>query len=343
MEWDGEWGGRRAIQGLAALLAGIAIRQAVRQSRRMNFRGKVVLITGGSRGLGLVLAREFLKEGAQVAICARDQEELRRADEELSRFGDVLAIVCDITDQDEVEQMASGVRNHFGRVDVLVNNAGVISVGPIESMNIEDFDEAMRTHFWGPLHSILAVLPEMKSQRRGRIVNISSIGGKISVPHLVPYSASKFALVGLSEGLRAELKKDGIFVTTVCPGLMRTGSPRNAEFKGQHRLEYAWFAVSDSLPIISMDVERAAKKIVKACRYGVAEVILSVPAKLAVAFHGLFPGLTSDILAIENRMLPKDGGIGDSWAKGFESESTVTRSRITAMTRAAERRNNQLA
>jgi NAD(P)-dependent dehydrogenase (short-subunit alcohol dehydrogenase family) len=338
-----DWNSRRAIQATAALLAAIALRKAVRQSRRMEFDGKVVLITGGSRGLGLELAREFLKEGARVAICSRDEDELRRADEELSKHGEVLAIICDITDPDAVEQMAVGIREHFGRIDVLVNNAGIISVGPIESMTVEDFAEAMQTHFWGPLHSILAVLPEMKAQGSGRIVNISSIGGKISVPHLIPYSASKFALVGLSEGLRAELKKDGIYVTTVCPGLMRSGSPRNANFKGKHRLEYAWFAISDSLPIISMDVQRAAKKIVNACRFGVAEVVLSAPAKLAAKFHDLFPGLTADLLAYENRMLPKDGGIGDRKAKGYESESAVTESRLTAMTRAAERRNNQIA
>src|SRR5437879_7816866 len=122
-------------------------------------------------------------------------------------------------------------------------------MGPIESMNTEYFEEAMLTHFWGPLYSILAVLPEMKAQRRGRIVNISSIGGKISVPHMVPYSASKFALAGLSEGLRAELARHNIVVTTVFPGLMRTGSPVNAMFKGQRPQEYAWFAISDSLPL----------------------------------------------------------------------------------------------
>jgi NAD(P)-dependent dehydrogenase (short-subunit alcohol dehydrogenase family) len=334
---------KRGMQVTAALLAMLGIRKAVRESRRIDFKDKVVLITGGSRGLGLVLAREFISEGAQIAICARDEGELIRAQDELSRYGEVLAVPCDISYADEVEQMVEIVRERYGRIDVLVNNAGVIAVGPIESMRIEDFDEAMRTHFWGPLHAILAVLPEMQERRSGRIVNISSIGGKISVPHLVPYSASKFALVGLSEGLRAELKKDGILVSTICPGLMRTGSPRNAEFKGQHRLEYAWFALSDSLPFLSMDVDRAARKIVNACRYGVAEVVLSVPAKFAIAFHGLFPGLTADLMDLENRILPGDGGIGFRRAKGYDSESSVTLSRITAMTRAAERRNNQIA
>src|SRR6185503_4123757 len=122
-----------------------------------------------------------------------------------------------------------------------------------------------------------AVLPEMRARREGRIVNITSIGGKISVPHLLPYSASKFALVGLSEGLRAELAKDGIVVTTICPGLMRTGSPRNATFKGQHRAEYAWFSIGDSLPVTAMSADRAARQILTACKRGEAEVVLSVP------------------------------------------------------------------
>jgi short-subunit dehydrogenase len=302
-----------------------------------------VLIAGGSRGLGLVLARDFIREGARVVICARDSAELDRARQQLSAEGEVLAIECDITDPDDVHRAVQSVYTQFDHIDVLVNNAGIISVGPIESMRIEDFDESMRTHFWGPLHTILEVLPDMQARRSGRIVNISSIGGKISVPHLVPYSASKFALVGLSQGLRAELKKDGILVSTICPGLMRTGSPRNANFKGQHRMEYAWFALSDSLPFLSMDVERAARKIVDACRHGRAEVVLSVPAKLAVKFHDLFPGFTSDLLALENRLLPGEGGIGDRSVKGYDSESAVTLSRITALTREAERRNNQIA
>src|SRR5947208_13760729 len=137
----------------------------------------------------------------------------------------------------------------------------------------------------------------MRAHREGRIVNISSIGGRVSIPHLVPYSASKFALVGLSDGLRAELAKDNVIVTTVCPGLMRTGSPRNATFKGRHRAEYAWFAISDSLPVTSMDAGRAARQIVEACRYGEAEVVLSLQAKLAGKFHALFTGRTTDLNA----------------------------------------------
>src|SRR5690606_33875253 len=110
--------------------------------------------------------------------------------------------------------------------------------------------------FWGPFYCIDAVLGGMRRRGEGRIVNVSSVGGRVGVPHMVPYCAGKFALVGFSESLRAELRSSGIRVTTVCPGLMRTGSPRNALFKGRHRAEYAWFAIADSLPLATISSER---------------------------------------------------------------------------------------
>jgi NAD(P)-dependent dehydrogenase (short-subunit alcohol dehydrogenase family) len=329
-----------AAAGVGALFAARAVK---RRWREYDFRDKTVLITGGSRGLGLVLAREFGRAGARVAICARDTDELERARADLQQRGtSVLAVPCDVTERAQVTEMVNTVRQHFGRVDVLVNNAGVIQVGPMEVMTIEDYEEAMKAHFWGPLYTMLAVLPEMRGRRSGRIVNISSIGGKISVPHLVPYSASKFALVGLSSGLRAELQKDGIVVTTVCPGLMRTGSPRNATFKGQHRAEYAWFSISDSLPVTSISAEKAASDIIAACRRGDAEVVLSIQAQLAVKFHALFPGITADMLGLVNRLLPGPGGIGKRRAKGKESESAISPSILTALTEEAARENNEI-
>jgi NAD(P)-dependent dehydrogenase (short-subunit alcohol dehydrogenase family) len=329
-----------AVAGAGALFAA---RAAVKRWRGFDLRGKVVLITGGSRGLGLVMAREFAREGARLAICARSLEELERARADLSQGGArVLAVPCDVRERSQVNEMINVVRDHYGRIDVLVNNAGVIQVGPIEVMTVEDYEEAMKTHFWGPLYTSLAVLPEMRKRRTGRIVNISSIGGKISVPHLVPYSASKFALVGLSEGLRAELQKDGVVVTTVCPGLMRTGSPRNAYFKGQHRAEYAWFSISDALPVTAMQAERAARQIVSACKRGEAEITLSVQAQMAVRFHGLFPGLTADLLGFVNRLLPGPGGIGRLRARGKDSHSAVSPSWLTALNEAAAQRNNEM-
>ena len=332
------WGTAAGAVGLA-----LGVQAAVRFSRRISFRGKTVLITGGSRGLGLVLARKFAAEGASVAICARDEDELDDARRDIQQFGiDVLAVQCDITERIQVEGMIDGLNRHFGGIDILVNNAGTIQVGPMEVMTLADYEQAMKVHFWAPLYCTFAVLPQMRARGTGRIVNVSSIGGKISVPHLLPYSASKFALVGFSEGLRSELEKDHIYVTTVCPGLMRTGSPRNAYFKGKHREEYAWFSVSDATPGISISAQRAAARILRACRYGEAEVMLSLPARLATTFHGIFPGITSEINSWVNQALPEPGGIGKQRALGRESESDVSPSTLTALNEQAAIANNEM-
>jgi NAD(P)-dependent dehydrogenase (short-subunit alcohol dehydrogenase family) len=306
-----------------AAVAGWVVRGFIRSRRYFDFADKTVLITGGSRGLGLLLARRFIDEGAKVAICARDESELYRARDDLSdRGGNVLAIQCDVTVNEQVAGMIDGVVRHFGSIDVLVNNAGVIQVGPSEHMTLADYEHAMNTHFWAPLYTIEAASPHMRQRRGGgRIVNIASIGGKIAVPHLLPYSASKFALVGLSEGLRAELTKDNIYVTTVCPGLMRTGSPRNADFKGRHEQEYAWFAAADALPFLSISGDRMAGKIIDAARHGDAELIFPLAANVQAKLHGLFPGVTSEVMALSNQFLPGPGGIGTRSAKGYESEA----------------------
>jgi NAD(P)-dependent dehydrogenase (short-subunit alcohol dehydrogenase family) len=328
----------------AAAGAVLAARALVSRRHNYDLRGKNVLITGGSRGLGLVLAREFARQGARIAICARNAAALERARIDLSRFAhDVVAVPCDVTSKVEVDEMVRTVREQLGSIDVLVNNAGVIAVGPMETMTIEDYQESIDTHFWGPLYTTLAVLPQMRERRGGRIVNISSIGGIVSVPHLLPYSAGKFALTGFSQGLRAELLKDNIYVTTVCPGLMRTGSARNAEFKGKHRAEYSWFSLGGSLPIISMDSDRAARQIVAACRRGTAEVVLSVPFKIAARVHGAMPGTTANVLGIVNRVLPGPGGIGTTRARGYESSTPVSESFLTAMNKRAAERNNEVA
>jgi NAD(P)-dependent dehydrogenase (short-subunit alcohol dehydrogenase family) len=327
-----------------AVLGAVAAARAVARSRRrFELRGSVALVTGGSRGLGLVLARELARQGARVAICARDQAELDRARAQLQVSGaDVLAIACDVTARDQVEAMLAEVRDRLGPVDVLINNAGTIQVGPMEEMTTEDYEHALRVHFWGPLFTTLGVLPEMRSRRAGRIVNIASIGGKISIPHLLPYSASKFALVGLSEGLRGALARDGVYVTTVCPGLMRTGSPRNAWFKGQHREEFAWFSIGDALPVVSMAATRAARRILDACRDGDAELIMPFSTTLAVKLNAVFPGAGADVVSLAERLLPGPGGIGQEMARGAESESAWSPSVLTRLGDDAAARNNEL-
>jgi NAD(P)-dependent dehydrogenase (short-subunit alcohol dehydrogenase family) len=203
---------------------------------RTDLRGKVVLITGGSRGLGLALAREFAARGCHLILCARNWEDLARAKHDLDGHDvRVVTLVCDIRDQKQVNEAISQALAEFGRIDILVNNAGTIRVGPIRTMTIEDFEQAMDVMFWGMVYMTLAVLPHFEQRGFGNIVNITSIGGKVSVPHLVPYSCAKFAAVAFSEGLRTELNDSGVKVVTIAPGLMRTGSFLNAFFKGAER------------------------------------------------------------------------------------------------------------
>jgi NAD(P)-dependent dehydrogenase (short-subunit alcohol dehydrogenase family) len=323
----------------------MAVARAMARRRRwFDLRNKVALVTGGSRGLGLALARELVRAGARVAICARNEVELLRARTEFESSGaEVLALTCDITSRDDVAAMLAQVRERLGPVDVLINNAGVIQVGPMEEMTPEDYEYALRVHFWGPLYTTLGVVPEMRRRRMGRIVNITSVGGKISVAHLLPYSASKFALVGFSEGLRSALARDGIYVTTVVPGLMRTGSPRNAWFKGRHRDEFTWFSISDALPVVTIAASRAARRILDACRHGDAELIMPLSTVVAVKLNALFPGVGAEVMSLVERLLPGPGGIGSDMRRGAESASRWSPSVLTTLGDYEAARNNELA
>jgi NAD(P)-dependent dehydrogenase (short-subunit alcohol dehydrogenase family) len=209
-------------------------------------------------------------------------------------------------------------------------------------MTKADFEDAMATHFWGPLFTILAVLPHMRRGGARRIVNISSIGGRIAVPHLVPYSASKFALTGLSEGLHAELARESIRVTTVSPGLMRTGSTYNAWFKGDHRREFAWFHLADSIPGLSIDAGRAARQIIDACRHGDAELTITLPARMAVLLNAASPGTMARMMSLTNRLLPSASPEGDAARPGWQSVSRFVPSRLTTLTDRASTENNEL-
>lgn len=325
------------------MLAGTAAVLAVSRllpSRRID--GQAVFITGGSRGLGLALALEYARRGANIAICARDEQALQTAVDRIRACGvDAMAISCDVRETASVREALARAYQGFGRLDILVNNAGTIQVGPMESMTREDFEDSLRTHFWAMYDAVESVLPLFERQRRGRIVNITSIGGKVSVPHLLPYCVGKFAAVGYSEGLRATLRRKNIAVTTVVPGLMRTGSPRNAWFKGQHRKEYAWFSLSDALPMFSVGARSAARTIVEGSLRGSPEVIVSLQAKALTRLHGLAPNLTLRLLQVADSLLPRPGGIEKEAARGIASTSGITESPLTALGKKAERDFNQ--
>ena len=327
----------RRLRGAGMVLSGAMLLLGWRERRRIDLRGKVAVVIGGSRGLGLLIAKELTRRGAKVVIAARDGLELRRAVESLG--GGVRAFPCDVRDRDEVDALMRRVESTLGAVELLFNVAGVIEVGPEESMRTNDFGDAMATHFWGPLVASRAVLPSMRVRGHGRIINVSSIGGVVSAPHMLAYSASKFALRGFSEGLAAEVRKDGIYVTTVLPGLMRTGSPRYAKFKGDHVKEHAWFTIVDSLPLVSMSADRAAQRIVRAACRGEATVVLSALAKVGALVHGIAPSLVVEMNALLTRLLPR--GVSPVARLGSESKSAWAPSLLTVLDDRAAVRNNE--
>ena len=304
--------GMLGLGGLA--LAGRAL---LRQSRKMELAGKVVVVTGSSTGLGLLVARHAAQQRAKLVLAARGEADLRAAEDELRSLGaEVIGVPTDVSDEAQAQNLIARAIDRFGRVDILVNNAGIISVGPVETMTADDYKEAMATNFWGELFPILAVLPHMKAQGAGRIANVVSVGGKVSVPHLLPYSASKFALTGLTEGLRAELAKDNILVTGIYPGTIRTGGHTHAEFKGDRNAEFTWFALSDTVPILSTSADSAARSLWDAVLHGEPEVVIGWNARLAVIVHSLFPEWTVELMSVVNRLLPSSDQIQGKSIKG---------------------------
>ncbi|MBT1686255.1 SDR family NAD(P)-dependent oxidoreductase [Dawidia soli] len=317
---------RLLLAGAAGAVALMAYSKWRQEQQKFALAGKVVLITGGSRGLGLVLARMLAAKGARLAICARTPAALDVARQELEMLGaPVLTLPVDITDTAQVDSMIRQVVDHYGRLDVLINNAGTIQVAPQEALNLDDYEKAMKTNFWAALYTTLSSIPYFRAQGGGRIVNITSIGGKVAVPHLLPYTASKFALVGLSEGMHTELKKHNIRVTTVVPGLMRTGSTQHITVKGDHEAEYRWFKVSASSALLSVKAETAAASIVEALEYGRPEALVSISTKLATLVKGVAPGWMGSLLSMAERFLPDNVPGGEVAKQGSEAESTLSR------------------
>ena len=340
MKTNSSWFGWNSLT--AAAVVGVGMTLLSRRLRRIDLHGASVVISGGSRGLGLELAREFARKGAALTLLARDEPELSRArDELLASDADVLIVPCNVSDREQCVRAMRIVRDVRKRIDVLVNVAGIIQVGPLENLEDADFESAMGVHFWGPYHLSMEAISTMKALGGGRIVNISSIAGLVATPHLLPYDASKFALTGFSTGLRTELARHRIYVTTVCPGLMRTGSHVNAEFKGRHDDEFTWFSLGSGLPIFSVNARRAARKIVEACRTARPMLIISPQARLLHLANAIFPNTVARLMSSVARLLPAPGD-GSKRRLGWESRSSIAPSILTWPADRNIARNNEL-
>jgi short-subunit dehydrogenase len=274
------------------------------RERWHDLTARQILITGGSRGLGLALAHACAQRGARVALLARDERALRVACASLQReYGRVAEpIVCDLRNRTQTEHAIARQLSRWGRVDVLINNAGIIEPGPAEHKSIADYEEAMEIHFWAPLLMMRAVIPGMQAQRAGRIVNISSVEGKVALPWIAPYSASKFALIGLSNALRAELASQNVYVTTVAPGLMRPAGEKLTPSKLPR-----WLARAASLPVANTTYERAARRIVRAFMHGQRWLELDLLSRLLMRADALAPETMGALLEGASRALRRGG------------------------------------
>jgi NAD(P)-dependent dehydrogenase (short-subunit alcohol dehydrogenase family) len=310
----------------------------------------VAVVVGASRGLGLLIARELDREGFRVVIAAEDREELDRAAEQLRADGARVGTeLCDVADEDQVEALVERTEKQLGPIEVLICVAGVIQAGPLSALSRRHFEQAVAVMLWGPINCGLAVAPRMRERGRGRIGVVSSVGGRIAAPHLLPYSTAKFGAVGFTRGLRSELAGTGVTVTSAEPGLMRLGSHDRAKFVGNQGREYAWFATADSIPLLSIDGERAAARIVRAVLTGKAVTTVTPMGVLAPRVDALFPNLTAALLGLTTRLLPDDPGTPESreTLEGWEAREQLSRAprflvdRLVRLNDAAGRRNNE--
>jgi NAD(P)-dependent dehydrogenase (short-subunit alcohol dehydrogenase family) len=288
----------------AALGVGVALAARARRSRQVDLAGRVVIVTGGGRGLGYAIARECVRRGSRVAISGRDADEVERAATALREAGgDVHAAACDCAAPEAVAAFVAAVLARFGRIDVLVNNAGECFVGPAADLRDEDVERALRNIFWVQVRPTLAVLPHMRQRRFGRIVNVASVGGRLPLPHQATYSAGKFAVVGWSQSIATELSRDGILVSTVTPPPLRDGAALYAHYQGDHERELRWFTLALQSPV-AIAGERAARAVLAAAERGDLERSVAWQSWLPARAYGVAPTLVTRALALFERLLP---------------------------------------
>jgi NAD(P)-dependent dehydrogenase (short-subunit alcohol dehydrogenase family) len=260
-----------------------------------RFEGKVVFITGASSGIGKAAAIEFAREGAKVVLSARRKERLQEVANAVTALGgEALSVCCDVTEDSSLDAAVAEAVHVFGRIDVVLANAGFGVEGLVESLSVDDFRRQFETNFFGVLNTIYAVLPELK-KCRGRLGVIASVAGRMGTPGAGAYSASKFAVVGLTESLYYELKPEGVSVTCINPGFVES-EIRSVNKHGELTEK------PDPVPsFIVVPSDKAAREIVRALYRRTPEVMVTGHGKVLVFMVRHFPRTMRFIMAFLTR------------------------------------------
>lgn len=257
-----------------------------------------VMITGASQGIGKATALLFARKGYDVVLAARQAERLETVAEEVRLLGcQAIAIPTDVKDPEQVNNLVQKALEKFGNIDVLINNAGIYAIGAVEQFSLDDWHQIIDTNFWGYIHTIQAILPHFIERGKGTIVNVGSIGGKVPIPYQVPYTASKYAVTGMTESLHSELKPKGIQVCGIYPNLIKSNLLERAIFRGkdQQQMQLRHDLVEKGLNTPVPDQpEDVAKAIWNAVEHKRSEVMVA-SAKASKAAYRLFPGLMQEI------------------------------------------------
>ena len=252
--------------------------------KEIDVSSKVVVVTGASMGIGEALARIFADHGARVVLLSRDAGRAEAARDRVGHTERTLALSCDVRNREEIDRVLSLTLHHFNRIDVWINNAGHGLLDSVAQLDMAACRETFDTNFFGAVESMLAVIPVMKQQGEGTIINISSVAGHIPLPFHAVYSATKFAMNAFGKAARVELRDFGIYVMTVCPGYVRTNFGANA-LRGQE--------VKTVRPstVRGISAQRVARAVLHGYIKQKREVIVPWIMHPVVKLYQLFPGL----------------------------------------------------
>jgi len=252
----------------------------------VDFKNKVVLITGASSGIGRESAIEFAKLGATIVLVSRRKDKLEQVANELKKFSvTTLICQCDVSKKDQVKEMSKIVLEKFDSIDILVNNAGFAIYGSITDLSIDEIESQMETNYFGMIYCIKYFLPSMLDKKSGHIVNVASVAASFGLPGIASYCASKFAMLGFSEGLKHELKNTGVGITVVSPIMVKTNF-----------FEHPSFEKMPTFSPTALSAKTVAKAILKAANSSRLEIIVPSVVRCAVWMKNTFPYFINPII-----------------------------------------------